>query len=148
LLEVIDYECPYCRAIHPTIDSLARASNVRIAIIHFPLPGHSSARWAARVAICAEATNQFDQIHRFLMVSEAWVRDTNVRNLNHLLPYATLAGLDRCIKNPATHRRLEHDIGIVRALNVRGTPAFITRTTVVEGVQAAAVLASLMSRGG
>src|SRR5262245_40816528 len=60
LVEFSDYQCPFCRRAHLSLDSLLRDGE-RIAIVyrHFPLDIHQAASGAAKASICAEAQGRF-----------------------------------------------------------------------------------------
>lgn len=126
-VEFADYECPYCRRIAPAVDSLLEANDsISIVFVHLPLSIHPAARGAAKASICAEEQGHFEAMHRDLMTSDQWERDTNwVRE-------ATAAGvsnLDRfahCLASPETEARVRHDAELGEAIGAVGTPTFAT----------------------
>jgi uncharacterized membrane protein len=58
VVEFADFECPYCRKLHPVLKDVIRsypAGDVHFVRKHVPLAMHENARPAARADICAEA---------------------------------------------------------------------------------------------
>ncbi|HEX7670399.1 MAG TPA: vitamin K epoxide reductase family protein, partial [Polyangiaceae bacterium] len=57
VVEFADFECPYCRRLHPVLKSVLHeypAERLHFVRRHVPLPGHPDALPAARAAVCAE----------------------------------------------------------------------------------------------
>jgi predicted DsbA family dithiol-disulfide isomerase/uncharacterized membrane protein len=57
VVEFADFECPYCRKLHPVLKSALHdypAERIHFVRRHVPLPGHPDALPAARAAVCAE----------------------------------------------------------------------------------------------
>ena len=57
LIEFADYECPYCRKVHPELKKLQQefGDNAVMAFKDFPLPAHPHAEKTAEAARCADA---------------------------------------------------------------------------------------------
>ncbi len=136
IVEFMDYECPYCRMIH---DSIARAvSEGRVQVIyrHLPLPNHDRAEEAALVAICAEQTGDFPTAHDWLMRDDGWASGPRLMENEELLAFVTHpSGLESCLARGEATDRLALDIGFARELRLRGTPSFVGRYGVEEGVR-------------
>src|SRR5688500_12955733 len=66
IVEVSDYECPFCRANSAGVDS-AVAAGARIAYLHLPMARHPRAEGAALAALCAEESDRFPEMHARLM---------------------------------------------------------------------------------
>lgn len=78
LVEVSDYQCPYCKQWHeqvyPTIkrDYIDRGI-VRMAYVHLPLNIHPNAEPAAETSLCAAMQNRFWQVHdKLFETQERW----------------------------------------------------------------------------
>ena len=52
LIEYSDYECPFCKRFHPTVQRLVDEGAVRWIYRHYPLPFHETADEGARLAEC------------------------------------------------------------------------------------------------
>jgi protein-disulfide isomerase/uncharacterized membrane protein len=122
VVEISDFECPYCRALHPV---LARAIASYATRVHFvrkvyPLPTHAHGRSAARAYLCAESMGRGEAMADRLFASRDLSAEGGARHAAALgLP---LADFQRCIDDPATERRLERDIEAVRRSGTRGVP--------------------------
>jgi protein-disulfide isomerase len=68
LVEYGDYECPYCRQLHPMIkEIMRRAEGLRFVYRHFPLRTvHPNAVRAAEAAEAASAQGRFWEMHDVL----------------------------------------------------------------------------------
>ena len=133
MVEFIDYQCPVCRQMAPTVSSALDEYGVSVAIRHFPLDIHPAARDAALAAICAERHGAFQQAHEALLSDETWIETQDWTNV------ATAMGvepgtLETCMAGPASVRRLTEDIDLAQSIGVRGTPTFVTGSGVFLGL--------------
>ena len=90
LVEYGDYECPYCRQLHPMIkEMMRRAEGLRFVYRHFPLRNvHPFAVKAAEAAEVAGAQGRFWEMHDALFEKEQSLDD------EHLARLARKTGLD------------------------------------------------------
>ncbi|HZE09933.1 MAG TPA: thioredoxin domain-containing protein, partial [Gemmatimonadaceae bacterium] len=68
VIEVSDFQCPYCKQWHDSTyetfrNEFVRTGKVRLAYVNFPLAQHPYAWPAAESAMCAGAQNKFWQMH-------------------------------------------------------------------------------------
>src|SRR5260221_1347009 len=65
LIEVADFECPFCGSFHKTLKTLRERYPDQVALdyMHFPLQGHRFALPAARVAECAGDQGRFEAMY-------------------------------------------------------------------------------------
>src|SRR5262245_49305906 len=81
LVQYGDYECPYCRELHPLIkELLQRAEGLRFVYRHFPLVMHHP--FAARAAEAAEAGSaqgKFWEMHDAIYESKPPLEDPRLR---------------------------------------------------------------------
>lgn len=91
LVEYGDYECIYCRQLHPMIhEIMRRAEGLRFAYRHFPISEiHPHATRAAEAAEAAGAQGRFWEMHNVLFEKDQPLDD------EHLARCARKAGLDR-----------------------------------------------------
>jgi len=90
LVEYGDYECPYCRQLHPIIhEMMKRMDGLRFVYRHFPISKlHPYALRAAEAAEAAGAQNRFWEMHDVLFEKDQPLDDA------HLARSARKAGLD------------------------------------------------------
>src|SRR5688572_28459726 len=75
VIEVSDFQCPYCKQWHEQAyrklrDEFVRTGKVRLAYINFPLAQHIHARPAAEAAMCAGAKGKFWEMHDALFTNQ------------------------------------------------------------------------------
>src|SRR5215210_392488 len=78
VIEVSDFQCPFCRQWHEQTyqklrDEFVRTGKVRLAYVNFPLAQHAHAQPAAEAAMCAGAQGRFWERHDARFTSqEKW----------------------------------------------------------------------------
>ncbi len=136
IVEFLDFRCPFCRrAWTEDLQSIfnKHGDDVRLAIRHYPLELHPTARGAAGATIAAANQGKFWEFHDRLIVHKGEVgRDLFERIAGEL-------GLDvgrfrRDLDDPATLRILEQDLRLGRRLGVTGTPGFFVNGQYVKGL--------------
>jgi protein-disulfide isomerase len=72
IIEVSDFECPFCARVQPTLLQLEKdyAGKLRIAFKFFPLPSHTHARPAAAAAQAARRQGKFWEMHDYLFAHQ------------------------------------------------------------------------------
>ena len=136
IVEVSDFQCPYCRRGASTIKQILKAfpRDVRVVFMHNPLPNHPDARLAAVASQAAHKQGKFWQYHDILF--------KNPRKLKkpQLLAYARQLGLDvakftKDIDNRRLQIQVTQDMQQLRRLGARGTPAFFVNGRYVRGAK-------------
>lgn len=133
IVEVADFQCPFCRRVWEGIHDYAQSSthSVRVAFIHYPLgtcnPGiddvHPYACLAAKAAECARREEKFFEYGDLLFANQhALARED-------LVGYAERLGLDRtafsaCLDDDAAMTEVRRSIARAILLGVDGTPTF------------------------
>lgn len=129
LLEISDYECPYCarhsRDVFPRIKSEFVDKNiVQYGVLDYPLASHPGARKAAVAVRCAGEQGKYWEMY------SATFADRGKTRKQQYLPLAEKLGLDvltytACFNNPATMAAVNADIALGNRLGVDGTPRFL-----------------------
>jgi diadenylate cyclase len=126
LVKYGDYECPYCRRLHPVLEELRERAGERVRFVfrHFPLnSAHPRARRAALAAEAAASQGRFWEMHDLLYEAQGELGEED------LVRYAAELGLDLLrfeedLANDHHAWRIEEDrLGGNRA-GVEGTPTF------------------------
>lgn len=134
IVEVADFECPFCRRMWEGIHEYAETSthSVRVAFVHYPLDGkcnpgiddvHPNACLAAQAAECARREDKFWEYGDLMFAHQpALERDD-------LLGYAERLGLDRasfsaCLDDEAVTTEVRRSIARAILLEVHATPTF------------------------
>jgi protein-disulfide isomerase len=143
LIEVSDFQCPYCKQWHDAsfaaIDSeYVKTGKVRLAYLNFPLSSiHAHARAASEAAMCASVQGKFWQLHESLFASqEKWEEQSNPMPTFDSL--AVAAGVDPrawrdCMTSHATAKLIDADHDRSRTAGVQSTPTFFIGDRKLEG---------------
>jgi protein-disulfide isomerase len=126
LVEFGDFECPHCSRAHPVVKALVQqlGDQLCFAFRHFPLTSvHPHAALAAEAAEAAGAQQRFWEMHDLLYENQ------DALDLDELVGYAKLAGLDveRFVHDLRVHRfrdRVRDDLRSGALSGAGGTPTF------------------------
>lgn len=128
LLEISDYQCPFCgahaREIAPRVRrEFIDTGKIRHLFINLPLERiHPNAFRAAEAAECAGRQNRYWQMHEKLFADQAHLSESDLK------AHAAVIGLDNvafseCMQGEVTAKILQ-DVALSRKLQVRSTPTF------------------------
>jgi protein-disulfide isomerase len=127
IIELMDFECPFCGRLAVATDSLLREypEDVAVVVHHFPLPNHKFARRSAVASECAQAQGAFKPFYTLLFANQdsigirdwkAFARDAGV---------ADLKAFEECRTLRTTFPRIDEGIRLGLRLEVRGTPTVL-----------------------
>ncbi len=135
VVEFADFECPYCRMLHPQLQKLfaAYAGQVNFVRLNMPLSQHLHAHDAARAYVCAEAQGKGDVMANALFEAE------------ELTPSATrrlavgfgvdVDRYDHCIVDPATDAHIDAEQKILHDAGFEGLPTTWVGNQQIIGAQ-------------
>lgn len=134
IVEFFDYQCGYCRRVHPTLTTLLQQdTGVRLVLKELPILGPGS-ETAARAAIASLSTqpDKYYAFHAALMQNQAALDEAGV------LAIAGGVGLDvdKLRSEMATPRVtgvITANRTLAQTLGVDGTPAFVIGNRLVPG---------------
>jgi len=136
IVEVSDYQCPFCTRVQPTMKQIfdTWGQNVRIAFKNNPLPFHSDAQLAAEAALAAGEQGKFWEMHDKLFANQSALKREDLNR------YAAELGLDAGRFGAAldTHKfqgQIERDKQEAASFGARGTPTFFVNGRKVRGAQ-------------
>ncbi|WP_051328538.1 DsbA family protein [Geminicoccus roseus] len=144
LVEFFDYNCPYCRAVAPTMAELRAADpSLRLVYKEFPILGPDS-EVAARAALAADRQGKYEDFHDRLMQGEDKVTADKVFEV------AAQVGLDlprlkQDMADAATDRAIEDTRALAVALGINGTPGFVIGDQIIPGAVERATLEGLIA---
>src|SRR5204863_135905 len=124
LVEFGDFQCPYCRALEPTLEQVLKSysSKVRLVFRQFPLPTHSEAAKAAEASLCAREQNKFWELHdRMYSRQEALKVDALKAAAGQLGMDAERFG--RCLDSGKYEAAVKADLAAGDQAGVTGPPA-------------------------
>lgn len=130
IVEYSDFECPYCRAVSPTLQEVLTAYGdaVRLVYKHNPLSFHATAEPAARYfeAIALQSEEQAWRFHDLVFQQQRSLS----RGIEVLKEIASglevdQARLERDLQSDTVSRRIAADRAEAEQFGFDGTPAFL-----------------------
>jgi protein-disulfide isomerase len=136
VIEVSDFQCPYCKRVGPTMTQIKEkyGKDVRIVFKHNPLGFHKRAMPAASASMCAHEQGKFWEMHDQLFENNRDLED------EHVEKYAKAVGLDMgkwsaCYKENRFEKQILADQTTASKLGARGTPAFFVNGRYLSGAR-------------
>lgn len=146
MVEFFDYQCGYCKQVHPTVKALQKDDNLRMVKKEFPILGPGSLL-AARYALAAhkQGIDAYEKLHNAMMEWRGPFNDATIQAL------ATAQGLDAARlatdkEDAAIDAALRANHALAEALDIRGTPAFIIGARIVPGAADAFTLRQALAQ--
>lgn len=149
VIEFFDYRCAPCKALHPRLKAaLKDHPTIRVEMRHLPIlsPGSErGARFALAVKIVG-SPSQYRRVHEALWTLKGPLREPAFERI------ALAQGLDWAavraeMKSDAVSARISTNRDIAINLQILGTPAFVTPTSVsFGGTDAEALVAGWLSQ--
>jgi len=144
VIEVSDFQCPYCKQWHEQTyqqlrDEFVRTGKVRLAYINFPLAQHIHARPAAEAAMCAGAQGKFWEMHDALFTSQAkW--EALRSSASYFESLARDTGVDvarwrQCFASGKMKAWIQADHDRAQAAGAASTPTFMIGDMILVGAQ-------------
>ncbi|MFC7430464.1 MULTISPECIES: DsbA family protein [unclassified Agrococcus] len=129
VVEFLDFECPSCALIHPTMEDLRaeHEGDVTFAVRYFPLGVHQNAFPAAIAAEAAAQQGEFEAMYQRLFETHTdWAGTDGAAET--FRGFAEELGLDMdaydaAVADPATGDRVQADYDAGVALGVESTPS-------------------------
>jgi protein-disulfide isomerase len=145
IVEFSDFQCPFCKAVLPTINELMTRypGKVRWEFRDFPVQLHPGAAKAHEAARCAGEQGKFWEYHDALFARspnhslpelQSFARDLNVES----------AAFAECLEGSKYHAAVAGDIDEGKRLGVEGTPTFFINGRMREGEQSLAAFQELI----
>jgi protein-disulfide isomerase len=143
LVEVSDFQCPYCKRWHDeTFEKLDReyvqTGKVRMAYLNYPIASlHPNAHAASEAAMCAAVQGKFWELHSSLFVTQdRWAKLPDAIQFFDSL--AVAAGVEAtawrsCMKSHATMPLINADKDRSTASGVQSTPTFFVGSRKILG---------------
>jgi protein-disulfide isomerase len=147
VVELYDYNCPYCRASLPAMEKFyeQHKNDTRFAFIEFPIKGPDSIV-AAKVALAAR--NQPD---KYLALHFALMGESAQVNTQILMQDAQKAGLDMVklkadMEKPEIAKAIDASHDLATRAGIDGTPTFIINGLMHPGAVDDAAINSLAAK--
>ena len=123
VIEFTDFECPFCRRLHPELLKLAEAHPGKLRILRkmVPLPMHAGARPAAAAYLCTPSGQHEIAANLLYEMPEARLSREGVIDLADAL-HLERAAFERCLDDSSTQSLIEDDTALYRSVSGRGLP--------------------------
>jgi protein-disulfide isomerase len=144
VIEVSDFQCPYCKKWHDETyqtlrDEFVRSGKVRLAYVNFPLAQHQYAWPAAESAMCAGAQGKFWEMHDALFNTQSkWEALPSPAPFFDSL--ARAQGVDvarwrQCVQSGKMKSWIQADHDRAQTAGAASTPSFMIGDKLLVGAQ-------------
>lgn len=133
IVEVSDFQCPYCRIWHAetypvVVREYVETGRARLAFLNLPLPSHRHAWAASEGAMCAGLQGKFWEMHDAIFrTQEQWSRMASVDSIFAALASdvgVSIDGWRRCVAEGTTRPLIQADYERAVSAGVNSTPSF------------------------
>ena len=136
IVEYSDYQCPFCRRAHPTVERILKEypDKVRLVYRDYPLNFHPRAVPSSVAARCAAEQNKFWEYHTNLMEVNGDLSDADLGKRATDLGL-DMAAFDACYASKKYEAAIQADFQAGSAVGVTGTPAFFINGRMIVGAR-------------
>lgn len=134
VVEFSDFQCPYCKRGHETMQALAAAypNDVKVVFKHFPLEFHPEAKPAARASIAAMKQGKFWEFYTALFDNQATLGEPLFTKIATDLKL-DLEKFKKDMASPETDKMIKADQELGKKNGIQGTPGFFVNGVAVRG---------------
>ncbi len=133
LVEYADFECPFCKQFHPTMQQVIKEYGNKVAWVyrHYPLPFHANAQKEAEASECAAELGGNNQFWAYTdKIYERTTSNGTGFALADLAPLAKEIGLDEtqfktCLDSGKYAQKVKDDEAGGQKAGIQGTPGTI-----------------------
>lgn len=122
VVEMTDFQCPFCRRLHPVMVEAMRAHGDRVHFVrlNMPLRSHPQARGAARAFVCADRQGKGEEMADALFAA----RELSPEHCEKLAEGLGLSmpTFRACVSDSATDAKIDADAARVTASGFQGLP--------------------------
>ena len=148
IVEFYDYECSFCREIHPTLEEIRRKYPAEVAIVHrhFPLPFHTTAYPSAIAAECAHSQGWFEVYHKALFEQQGLSASLDWIGLARVVGMPDLPRFRECVEQRVPSEKIDDDLRLGESLAITAIPTLIVERKLFQGVLTTAELDEIVQR--
>lgn len=130
VVEYSDFECPFCKRVHPTLQTIVDTNKGKVMWVyrHYPLPFHANAAKEDEAAECAAELGGNDAFWKYAdgIFAKTTSNGTGFA-LDQLVPLAKEIGLNEkkfkeCLDSGKYAKHVQEDVAAGSAAGVSGTP--------------------------
>lgn len=129
-----DFECPFCRKMHPVLHQIVASSGGRMVLVRkmVPLGMHPGARPAALAYFCAPEERRDEMADTLYTVPVGLLTRAGVVAVAEML-HLDGAAFARCLEAPETAAAIERDTAVFKAAGGYGLPTTYIGDRVIGG---------------
>ncbi len=130
-----DFECPFCRKLHPALDEVRKQHGDKVRVIRKmkPLGGHVGALPAAKAYVCAPIDKREDVAHYLYEAESEVLTDKKILAASEKLGIADRDAFAKCLSSPATGQTIDRESTEFAALHGKGLPFTWVNARVILG---------------
>jgi protein-disulfide isomerase len=137
LIEVSDFQCPYCgasaREVLPQVyEKFVQTGKVEIAFVHLPLQMHSQAFKAAEAAACAGDQKKFWDMHNLLFEHQGELAPTQFPEYAKELDLDVPA-FEACLASGKHDPAIRDNVRLAHFVGITATPGYVLGRRVPGG---------------
>ena len=149
IVEVSDFECPFCSRVNPTMASIIEryGNDVRIVWFNNPLPFHQNAPGAANAALEVHQQGgdaKFWQFHDKLFENQRGLTRENLETWAQELGGINMAQFRAALDSNEHQASIQGHQTLARALGATGTPSFFINGRNLRGAQPLAAFTAII----
>jgi hypothetical protein len=127
IMELVDFECPYCRAHAARMDTLRAEfrDELQVIVHHFPLARHRFAQLLAVTIECAALQDAVAPLYTLLFAKQDSIGLKSWRSLADEAGIGNPAEFERCRTANASFPRIEYGRALAERVGATGTPTIL-----------------------
>jgi len=135
ILEISDFECPFCARAWTTVDRIMQEypGKIRLTFRNFPLQFHQHARMAAEASLSAGDQGKFWQMYDKIFSTRVMDRDGLINTAKELK--LDVKKFTKCLDENCHREQIDRDLQEGAKLGVNGTPCFFINGRRLVGAQ-------------
>lgn len=137
IVEFSDFECPFCRALFPTLQRIESdyKDKLRVVYLQFPLATlHTHARKAAEASLCAYEQDKFWQFHDAMFNDQQHLAVEDLKQKAEKLSL-DMKAFNTCLENGKYNAEIQSDMEEGVRVGISGTPAMFINGRLLIGAQ-------------
>jgi len=146
IVEISDFECPYCRRLHPFLVEAMEPYGDKVHLVRLsaPLSSHPRAKIAAKAYACAVKLGRGDEMAHLLFAS----KDLSEQGCRSAAAEVGLdaAAFDACFGGSEGETLMMRDVELAKAITFRGLPTLWIGTQTLLGAHPTAELREVIDQ--
>jgi protein-disulfide isomerase len=134
MVEFSDFQCPFCRRAHPTVERVLGEYGDRLRFVYrdYPLPNHPRATPSAEAARCAGDQKKYWEYHTALMTGVGSLDDEDLGKHAEALQL-DMEAFRECVASKRHAGAVQAGLLDGARIGVNGTPAFYINGRLISG---------------